>query len=380
MLPEVIINNRDFLVNDSPYMFRGFQIGDGDFSQCGTNFFQTCRDMKVNLLRLWVQMKTYMPTPTTINDPAVQELQRIIDTAEQYGIYTVLTNGMYKIGPFLPGGYGLPAWVFTECGLPQPATEGEAWQYITYNECVQANIGKFLQFFGEIGNRNAVLGIDLMNEPQIRGLPATQLYEHLNLYLDYSNQTKPRCVAANFIDYNTRPAIDHLFVVGHGYMGFSAAHFDEQTWMDNAFKSYYWVTGANFNVPLINIEWMLVRTQAELDGYTSQYGLTIDDVPTWYHTYIQGMENNNISWCHYPAFSLWQPQHWIVGAGQEVKDYWQLNETVTSEEPPPPPPNKSVAARTIGSLGLPLSMIHYLWLLREKHIRPEVHMKLHPLV
>jgi hypothetical protein len=44
------------------------------------------------------------------------------------------------------------------------------------------------------------------------------------------------------------------------------------------------------------------------------------------------------------------------------------------------PPSKSVAARSIGPLALPTNMVHLLWRMRERWIRPEVHKKLHPLV
>ena len=42
--------------------------------------------------------------------------------------------------------------------------------------------------------------------------------------------------------------------------------------------------------------------------------------------------------------------------------------------------SKSMAARTVGPLGLPSSVLHGLWVLRERYIRKEVHKKLHPLV
>jgi hypothetical protein len=45
-----------------------------------------------------------------------------------------------------------------------------------------------------------------------------------------------------------------------------------------------------------------------------------------------------------------------------------------------PPPAKTAAARTIGPFGLPTAVLHQLWKLRERYIRPEVHKKLHPLV
>ena len=41
---------------------------------------------------------------------------------------------------------------------------------------------------------------------------------------------------------------------------------------------------------------------------------------------------------------------------------------------------KSAAARTIGPLGVPSALLHELWRLRERFIRPEVHRRLHPLV
>lgn len=42
--------------------------------------------------------------------------------------------------------------------------------------------------------------------------------------------------------------------------------------------------------------------------------------------------------------------------------------------------SRSAAARTIGPLGIPLALLHQLWLLRERFISKEVHKKLHPLV
>jgi hypothetical protein len=45
-----------------------------------------------------------------------------------------------------------------------------------------------------------------------------------------------------------------------------------------------------------------------------------------------------------------------------------------------PPPTKTVAARSIGPFGVPATLLHQLWRLRERFIRPEVHRKLHPLV
>ena len=42
--------------------------------------------------------------------------------------------------------------------------------------------------------------------------------------------------------------------------------------------------------------------------------------------------------------------------------------------------SKSMAARTVGPLGLPASVVHVLWVLRERYIRKEVHKKLHPLI
>lgn len=41
---------------------------------------------------------------------------------------------------------------------------------------------------------------------------------------------------------------------------------------------------------------------------------------------------------------------------------------------------KTVAGRSIGPLGVPTALLHQLWRLRERFIRPEVHRKLHPLV
>jgi hypothetical protein len=43
-------------------------------------------------------------------------------------------------------------------------------------------------------------------------------------------------------------------------------------------------------------------------------------------------------------------------------------------------PSRSIVARTIGPLGVPKALLHQLWRLRERFIRPEVHRKLHPLV
>lgn len=43
-------------------------------------------------------------------------------------------------------------------------------------------------------------------------------------------------------------------------------------------------------------------------------------------------------------------------------------------------PTKTLAARSIGPLGVPSAVVHLLWRLRERFIRPEVHRKLHPLV
>jgi uncharacterized lipoprotein YddW (UPF0748 family) len=56
------------------------------------------------------------------------------------------------------------------------------------------------------------------------------------------------------------------------------------------------------------------------------------------------------------------------------------SEQVTPPPPPPPPPTETMAARSIGPLAVPAALLHQLWRLRERFIRPEVHRKLHPLV
>lgn len=43
-------------------------------------------------------------------------------------------------------------------------------------------------------------------------------------------------------------------------------------------------------------------------------------------------------------------------------------------------PSRSVAARTVGPLGVPAAILRQMWRLRERVIRPAVHRKLHPLV
>lgn len=48
--------------------------------------------------------------------------------------------------------------------------------------------------------------------------------------------------------------------------------------------------------------------------------------------------------------------------------------------PPPPPPSPTIAARNIGTLGVPSVLLYRLWRLRERFISKEVHKKLHPLV
>ena len=81
------------------------------------------------------------------------------------------------------------------------------------------------------------------------------------------------------------------------------------------------------------------------------------------------------------------------GFGMLTSDWQELNaiglvwkrNTLSTPPPTPPPtppstPGGSLAARSIGPFGVPSALLHQLWRLRERVIRPEVHKKLHPLV
>jgi hypothetical protein len=132
---------------------------------------------------------------------------------------------------------------------------------------------------------------------------------------------------------------------------------------------------------------------------TSAYGVT---VPTGIHTYA---ENTNVSIVATPNTG-YKLAGWLMngvqqGATNPLIVPMSVDTTVTPQFAPitPIPPvcqagyhwdstaqacvkdaAPSAAARTIGPFGLPASVLHQLWRLRERYISKEVHKKLHPLV
>lgn len=86
------------------------------------------------------------------------------------------------------------------------------------------------------------------------------------------------------------------------------------------------------------------------------------------------------------GFGVWA-YPFFKQADLDLWQQWTLKGTTTAPTPEPTPepeptptPTKTVAARVIGPFSVPVSMLHLLWKLRQKFIRPEVHRKLHPLV
>lgn len=86
---------------------------------------------------------------------------------------------------------------------------------------------------------------------------------------------------------------------------------------------------------------------------------------------IRNMEALKVSFCLFAHSSY---------RAQNLEALKLAGFVVPEEEEEPPTPKPSFAARSIGPLGVPTALLHQLWKLREKVIRPEVHKKLHPIV
>lgn len=335
-LPKVTISGQDFIVNGQPYRFRGHVMKFTGLKPIeewvdvlpSESNFQILADWKVNLIRVEVCMETAEPERGVWNSNFFDLLDDVLTMAEERNIYVLLCNMVYKVGRFFDpegvNGIGVPAWIFTEAGHPVPATEDEAFEAMYTDTTIQGFIGEFLARLAQVGkDRNVVMGIDLFNEPEIRGIRATHFYEALSQYVTAVDPEKPQGVENNFIDNNVKPNIPNLFCAPHGYLGHTANYYNNLNQMKQEFQSGYFTQGQKWNVPTINAEWYIGT-----ENVLQQYGLTESEVPIWYDTYIKAMEELGMSWANLSCEDIFPSHHWVSEVGNVIKTYYLLNEIV----------------------------------------------------
>lgn len=336
-IPRVMISGTDFIVNGQPYMFRGVNIQftglhhpESGCQPISRATFDLLKSWNVNLLRVWLNMEMASPAYGTWDQDFFDNLKQVMDLAEEYKIY-LLISGLtcYNLGPAF-GGTGFPSWMF-----PGISDQNSGWD-ILYKSIVQEDPSypeirnAIREYYHRVCNMSKdtsiVMGYDIFNEPAYRSVPgyskisASYFYEKLSVYITEVDSDKPQAVENNFIDNNYRPNIPNLFVCPHGYAGHT------HTYSLSQMKSYftssdYWVQGPRWNVPTINDEWFLC-TKSE----ASSYGMSADQIAQWYDTYITAMEQLGISWAVLRCEATFTNLHW---AGSVVKNvllnHWALN-------------------------------------------------------
>ena len=336
-IPKITISGTDFIANGEPYMFRGVNVQftglhhpESGCQSINNATFDLYKSWNVNLLRVWINMEMASPSYGSWNQAFFDNLQLVVDLAEEYGIY-LLISGLhcYNLGPAF-GGTGFPSWMFT--GV---SNQNGGWD-ILYKSVVQEDPAypeirnAIREYYHRVSNicngRNVVMGYDIFNEPAYRSVPgyskisASYFYEALSTYITEIDQYKPQCVENNFIDNNYKPDIPNLFVSPHGYAGHTYDYSLSQ--MKSYFiNSDYWVQGPRWGVPTMNAEWFL-GTQSE----AQQYGLTANEIAQWYDRYITGMEDLGIGWAVLRCEASPSNLHWAGSPVREVLySYWALN-------------------------------------------------------
>jgi hypothetical protein len=134
-----------------------------------------------------------------------------------------------------------------------------------------------------------------------------------------------------------------------------------------------------------------------LQDYKQDIDYLSDQIPILHGLQIPTVFYANREWHDPddPTIQHWQQIHVAVqdGIDSEISAKWQqIQDAITTLDAPLTmtveefaaslhvTTSRTLAARTIGPLGVPKALLHQLWRLRERFIRPEVHRKLHPIV
>lgn len=140
-------------------------IGAEDLVAMRRNGFTVLR-----MATFWTDME---PTEGVWNDEYFADLARVLDQADAAGVKVVLTMHQDSYSPAV-GGYGMPDWTTRTDGLVyaggtlpclDPANQ-RAWQHFWEDpDLRQAHIDAWLEVVDRLGDKPALYGYDLLNEP-----------------------------------------------------------------------------------------------------------------------------------------------------------------------------------------------------------------------
>lgn len=126
-----------------------------------------------NLLRLAIFWADLESTEGTWNDTYFDDLAHVLDLAQTAGVKVVLDMHQDSYSPAV-GGFGMPDWTtrtdgltYTDTAIPclDPANQ-RAWQHFYEDSDIRAaQVAAWLQVVNRLGDKPAVFGYDLLNEP-----------------------------------------------------------------------------------------------------------------------------------------------------------------------------------------------------------------------
>lgn len=291
-LPQVSISGENFVVNGQPYQFRGALIQFAGleshryglpFATIGPEIFNWLQSHKVNFVRASLTMELASPSYGTWNEQFFTNLENLINLAEQYNVYLMVVPIMsYKMAPKFNGS-GHPDWWFPSPPLVcNPDSYGfctnfygvngaldiiykaivlDSTAYSIYDRIRESAIVYHQRIASICKDRNAVMAIDIYNEPEYRkagaaGYSAANsviLLEKLASWIREIDTIKPLAVENNFVT-STKPNITHMFSSPHGYI--TAQVGDSISTLIGRLQGYPGIGSTNvWNVPVVNGEW-----------------------------------------------------------------------------------------------------------------------------